>query len=266
MIPSIQYCLISTGILPMLSLMAQPHSSWWMTPKQLATLKKKKKKKKAASEEEIVCPPSSNPTPQKQWKIANVKDFLMAWLDIFRLVPVPEGIYLVYPLKSNASIKRYDDKVGFNLGRGDLICRCCWNDIAFAWRDKQTAQSPKVAAAAASVGPQQYPKDRTIYHRNHHYPDLSTASFDLPVWLWGVLLPWIMVMCCSPVEAHHACQWACRSKGGEREGNERRGGTSCFVLFFKCCKWEANSDGTAVGSEQISRPKGTYLFLMRLPS
>lgn len=46
----------------------------------------------------------------------------------------------------------------------------------------------------------------------------------------------------------------------EREGNERRGGTSIIVVFFgfffsECCKWEANSDGAAVGSEQISRPK-----------
>lgn len=93
----------------MLSLMAQPHSSWWMTPKQLATQGKKKKK---AAKRGGDCLP---PPPPKQWKIANVKDFLMAWLDIFRLVPLSEGIYLVYPLKSNASIKRYDDKVRFNL-------------------------------------------------------------------------------------------------------------------------------------------------------
>lgn len=195
----------------MLSLMAQPHSSWWMTPKQLATQKKKKKSSSWGGD--CLLPPTP---PLKQWKIANVKDFLMAWLDIFRLMPLSEGIYLVYPLKSNASIKRYDDKVRFNL------CEEIWFagavgiiSVLHGGTNKQPSP-PKVAAAAAAVGPQQYPKDRTIYHPNHRYPDLSTASSDLPVWLWGVLLPWIMVMCCSPVEAHHACQWVCRSEGGGR--------------------------------------------------
>lgn len=49
-------------------------------------------------------------------------------------------------------------------------------------------------------------------------PHLSSSSFDLSVWLWGVLYPWIMVMCCSQwMLITHANEHA---RAEEEEGDE----------------------------------------------
>lgn len=94
MISSIQYCLISTEILPaMLPSIAQPHSAWWMTPKQLAVQQTKWRSSSGRVGGLVVS--FSSQTARKS---ANVKDFLTAhhnagagrslWGDLSRAPPL----------------------------------------------------------------------------------------------------------------------------------------------------------------------------------
>lgn len=67
---------------------------------------------------------------------------------------------------------------------------------------------------------------------------LSTTSFDLSVWLWGVLFPWIMVMCCSPWRLiMHANECVRAGEEGdevyEGESKETQVYTLCYITRAK---------------------------------
>lgn len=169
MIPSIQYCLISTGILPALPLIVQSHFSWWMTPKQQAG------GKEGGLGEGFGFPCSiKDNTKGNKGDSTHFSTFVVAKK---LSVPLECCPFFVFDTHMHTSIST------------DHIWKQCVSEVENLTTRWKTSLNFLQQSHLWTMGP--------FITQNTSSPNPSSSSFDLSVWLRGVLCPWIMVKCCT---------------------------------------------------------------------
>jgi len=247
MIPSIQCCLISTGILPTLPPDCSV-SPFLMNDSKTTSCGERRRARRdgvtsPSLEQDITKEGTGDLFNHMFWFIYAGNMINYEWRMFSLFCPMRKQIS---DWKSNIHICKcvYLRSHGcLFLQRSPCVPKVQgWTSL---WQTKKESERER-GKASLSLNFQQcshLKKTRPFINSTTNTPNLSSSSFDLSVWLWGVLYPWIMVMCCS--------QWmlimhANEHTGAEEEGDEGKGVKEAEVLALMLIVNWNNTQATAV--------------------